>query len=68
MGLGTADLSSITVVGDPVSKSRCRFRRHSADSLLRLVSCPTAKGAGVPGPHFELVRTSTLTERSGRGE
>ena len=43
MGLGTADLSAITIVGDPVSASRRRFRRHSADPLLRLVSSSAAK-------------------------
>jgi hypothetical protein len=63
IGMGRADLSSITVVGDPVWASRRRCRRHSADSLLRLVSCPAAKGAGLPGPHFGLVRTPGLSER-----
>ncbi len=45
MGLGTADLAAITIVGDPVPKPR-RLRRHSADPLLRLVSSSVAQGTG----------------------
>jgi uncharacterized protein (DUF362 family) len=52
MGLGTADLAAITIVGDPVSASRRRFRRHSSDPLLRLVSSSAARGTGAPRPHF----------------
>ena len=50
-GLGTADLSAITVVGDTVAAPR-RFRRHSADPLLRLVSCSAPRAAAMPKPHF----------------
>ena len=52
MGLGTADLAAITIVGDPASASRRRFRRHSSDPLLRLVSSSAARGTGAPRPHF----------------
>ena len=54
MGLGTADLAAITILGDPVSTSRHRFRRHSLDPLLRLVSssASAARETGAPRPHF----------------
>ncbi len=51
-GLGTADLAAITIVGDPVSACRHRFRRHSSDRFLRLVSSSAARATGAPRPHF----------------
>ncbi len=54
MGLGTADRSSITIVGDPLSSSRS-FRRHSSDRLLRL-SGTTRASVMTPRPHFDTVR------------
>jgi uncharacterized protein (DUF362 family) len=57
MGLGTADLSAITVVGDPMSQLRRRFRRHARDRLLRLARSPgsAVRPAGSPRPHFGAV-------------
>jgi uncharacterized protein (DUF362 family) len=54
MGLGTADPSAITVVGDPMSQLRRRFRRHAQDRLLRLARSPgsAVRQAGSPRPHF----------------
>jgi uncharacterized protein (DUF362 family) len=54
MGLGTADLSAITVVGDPMSQLRRRFRRHAQDRLLRLARGPgsAVRKGGSPRPHF----------------
>jgi uncharacterized protein (DUF362 family) len=54
MGLGTADLSAITVVGDPMSQLRRRFRRHAQDRLLRLAGSPGSpvRQSGSPRPHF----------------
>lgn len=66
MGLGTADLSAITIVGDPISGSRRRFRRHSADPLLRLVSSSAAKGTGAPKPHFGLTPSRSHSDKVGR--
>ena len=62
MGLGTADLSAVTIVGDPIADSRRRFRRHSADRLLRLVSTTAAKRTVVPRPHFGSVSAHSQTE------
>jgi uncharacterized protein (DUF362 family) len=54
MGLGVADLSAITVVGDPMSQLRRRFRRHARDRLLRLARSPVSpvRPGGSPRPHF----------------
>jgi uncharacterized protein (DUF362 family) len=62
IGLGTADLSAITIVGDPLSPSRS-FRRSASDRLLRL-SRTTRASVMLPHPHFDNVRTrrSTRTE------
>ncbi len=60
-GLGTADLSAITVVGDTVTAPR-RFRRHSADPLLRLVSCSAPRVATMPRPHFASVPVRSRSE------
>ncbi|MGC8642374.1 MAG: DUF362 domain-containing protein [Isosphaeraceae bacterium] len=49
-GLGKADLSAITIVGDPIARPR-RLRRHSADRLLRLAGAGSAHPA-LPHPHF----------------
>jgi hypothetical protein len=59
MGLGTADLSAITVVGDPMSQLRRRFRRHATDRLLRLARSPgsAVRVGGSPRPHFGAVRS-----------
>jgi uncharacterized protein (DUF362 family) len=65
-GLGTADLAAITIVGDPVSASRHRFRRHSSDRLLQLVSSTTARERGAPRPHFGSVPTRSQPGRVGR--
>ena len=65
-GLGTADLAAITIVGDPISASRRRLRRHSADPLLRLVSSSAAKGSGTPGPHFGSVPARSRSDGLGR--
>jgi uncharacterized protein (DUF362 family) len=61
-GLGTADLGSITIVGDPLKPSRS-FRRHSTDRLLRL-SSSTQPRVMTPRPHFDFAqaRPSTRTE------
>jgi uncharacterized protein (DUF362 family) len=57
MGLGMADLSAITVVGDPMSQLRRRFRRHASDRLLRLARSPgaTVRQGRSPRPHFGAV-------------
>lgn len=66
MGLGTADLAAITILGDPVSASRHRFRRHSSDPLLRLVSNSVARETGAPRPHFGSVPSRSQPGRVGR--
>lgn len=60
MGLGTADLSAITVVGDPMSQLRRRVRRHATDRLLRLARSPGSftRQAASPRPHFGAVPAS----------
>jgi uncharacterized protein (DUF362 family) len=55
-GLGTADLSAITIVGDAVAPSRRRFRRHSRDQLLRLAGAVGAKPGSTPRPHYGILR------------
>ncbi len=62
IGLGTADLSAIKIVGDPIADSRRRFRRHSADRFLRLVSSTAAKRTVVPRPHFGSVPARSRTD------
>src|SRR5208283_961424 len=66
MGLGTADLAAITLVGDPVSASRHCFRRHSWDPFLRLVSSSAARETGAPRPHFGSVPSRSQPGRVGR--
>jgi len=66
MGLGTADLAAITLVGDPVSACRHRFRRHSSDPLLRLVSSSAARETGAPRPHLGSVPSRSQPGRAGR--
>ena len=66
MGLGTADLAAITILGDPVSASRHRFRRHSLDPLLRLVSSSAARETGAPRPHFGSVPSRSQPGRLAR--
>jgi uncharacterized protein (DUF362 family) len=51
LGLGTADLSSIQVIGDADLKPR-RLRRHSSDRLLRLAGSRAARPASASRPHF----------------
>jgi uncharacterized protein (DUF362 family) len=66
MGLGVAELSSITIVGDPIHQVRRPVRRHSADAFLRLVPSPaTRPQARTPTPHFGAVPGRS---RVGRGE
>ena len=67
-GLGTADLAAITIVGDPVSASRRRFRRHSSDPLLRLVSSSAARETGAPRPHFGSVPVAQPAWQGGSNE
>jgi uncharacterized protein (DUF362 family) len=50
-GLGTADLSAITIVGDALVRHR-RFRRHSKDPLLRLAGATAARPTAPPRPHY----------------
>jgi uncharacterized protein (DUF362 family) len=52
MGLGVADLSAISIIGDPVSHTRRRLRRHSFDRLLRLADSPQIRRKGALRPHF----------------
>jgi uncharacterized protein (DUF362 family) len=52
LGLGTADLSAITIVGDSLSDARRRVRRHSSDPLLRLAARVPAPPSAPPTPHF----------------
>ena len=66
MGLGTADLAAITILGDPVSASRHRFRRHSLDPLLRLVSSSDARETDAPRPHFGSVPSRSQPGRLAR--
>jgi uncharacterized protein (DUF362 family) len=69
MGLGTAELSAITVVGDPVAPLRRRFRRHASDRLLRLVPGPLVRQGGTPQPHFGSVPSlASLAESRARGD
>jgi hypothetical protein len=69
MGLGTADLSAITIVGDPVSQLRRRFLRHASDRLLRLVpTSPVLRESGTPRPHFGAVPSQIMSGRPGRSE
>ena len=57
-GLGTADLAAITIVGDPISRVPRRFRRHSADPLLRLARLRRSEPH--PRPHFGSVHAQSL--------
>ena len=66
MGLGTADLAAITILGDPASASRHRFRRHSLDPLLRLVSSSDARETDAPRPHFGSVPSRSQPGRLAR--
>ncbi|MFO0888435.1 MAG: DUF362 domain-containing protein [Isosphaeraceae bacterium] len=52
LGLGTADLARITIVGDPVARVRRKVRPHSADPLLRLAGRTEAGQTAVRRPHF----------------
>jgi len=66
MGLGTADLSAITIVGDPISASRRRFRRHSSDRLLRFAGSLPATPAATPRPHFGTAPSQSRSGSVGR--
>jgi uncharacterized protein (DUF362 family) len=59
-GLGKADFAAITIVGDPIRRPR-RFRRHSADPLLRLAGAGSTHPS-LPHPHF----ASTVGSRPGQ--
>jgi hypothetical protein len=63
MGVGTADLSAITIVGDPISGKPRRIRRHSSDPLLRLAGSLPAPAASLPRPHFGM-STSRQSDRT----
>jgi uncharacterized protein (DUF362 family) len=63
LGLGTGDLSAITIVGDPLPRRRRHIRRHSSDSLLRLAGSVNTRPASLPRPHFAPV-PSMHTDRS----
>jgi uncharacterized protein (DUF362 family) len=60
-GLGTADLSAITILGDTLVRPR-RFRRHSKDPLLRLAAAATAKPSAAPRPHYGTFRTQPAAQ------
>jgi hypothetical protein len=57
--LGTADLSEISIIGDPPSPSRRIFRRHSSDPLLRIAGHSAIRPAPLPRPHFDRVPAPT---------
>ena len=59
LGLGVANLSAITVVGDPLTQVRQRVRRHSRDPLLRLAGSTSPKQAATPRPHFGSIPTAS---------
>ena len=69
MGLGTADLSAITVVGDPMSQLRRRFRRHAHRPALASGTQPwfAVRQAGSPRPHFGAVPSPGQRCRSSLG-
>ncbi|QEH36906.1 hypothetical protein OJF2_54910 [Aquisphaera giovannonii] len=59
LGLGVADLSRITLVGDALVRPRPRLRRDPADRLLRLAAtAPMAATLAPPRPHFATVPQS----------
>jgi uncharacterized protein (DUF362 family) len=62
LGLATADLAEIEIIGDPLARARCRVRRHSADRLLRLAGHSWAGHSSPPRPHFGTSQ-SPLRER-----
>jgi uncharacterized protein (DUF362 family) len=57
--LGTADLSEISILGDPPARSRRMFRRHSSDPLLRIAGHSAIRPAPLPRPHFDRVPAPT---------
>jgi uncharacterized protein (DUF362 family) len=52
LGLGTADLSQIDLLGDPPGRARRKITRHSSDPLLKLARHSRVRPASPPRPHF----------------
>ena len=66
LGLGMADLSAITVVGDELVPPR-RVRRHPADRLLKLAGTAAQSSLSVRRPHFADVHSGWTTRPELRG-
>jgi uncharacterized protein (DUF362 family) len=65
-GLGMADLSAITVIGDELVLPR-RVRRHPADRLLKLAGAAAGRPSLVPRPHFVDLPSGRTTRPQLRG-
>jgi uncharacterized protein (DUF362 family) len=66
LGLGSADLAAITVVGDELVPPR-RVRRHPADRLLQLAGTAAQSPISVRRPHFADLPSGWTTRPELRG-
>jgi uncharacterized protein (DUF362 family) len=66
LGLGTIDLSAITIVGDELVPPR-RVRRHPADYLLKLAGARAQSPRSVRRPHFADLSSGLSTRPELRG-